>query len=78
MDEKALAPGSSTAGEEADSADEAEPGMANENANFVPTKVNPLFLMMYGNVMASGKSYSSAIGNSLPRAMRVSKLTFAT
>lgn len=30
--------------------------------DFKPTKVNPHFLMLYGHIMACGKSYQSAIG----------------
>lgn len=46
-----------------DSADEADGNnLQNEDNGFRPTKVNPLFLMLYGHIMACGKSYQSAIG----------------
>lgn len=43
--------------------EEAELGETSlSSTNFKPTKINPLFLMMYGHLMACGKAYQSAIG----------------
>ena len=43
-------------------AEEADAAMPNNASVFKPTKVNPIFLMFYGHIMACGKSYQSAIG----------------
>ena len=38
--------------------------MHDNEAGFKATKVNPYFLMLYGHIMAAGKSYHSALGES--------------
>jgi len=58
IDEKAL----KTTGTPVDGDDSpAEDADMQETGKFEPTKVNPLFLMMYAHVMSCGKSYTSAI-----------------
>ena len=55
--------GGNAAEDKDDSADEADMAMPNmAGTDFKPTKVNPHFLMLYGHIMACGKSYQSAIG----------------
>jgi general transcription factor 3C polypeptide 3 (transcription factor C subunit 4) len=44
-----------------DSGDDGDP-MHPNGSSFKPSKVNPHFLMLYGHIMACGKSYQSAIG----------------
>lgn len=57
--------GTNVADEKDDSADEGDLTMpTTAGAEFKPTKVNPHFLMLYGHIMACGKSYQSAIGES--------------
>lgn len=50
-----------------DESDEGDLNAAGEQTSFKPTKVNPHFLMLYGHMMACGKSYQSAIGKCLQR-----------
>jgi hypothetical protein len=65
FDQKAL-PSLNGAAEADDSpAEEAETALQNDSNIFKPTKVNPVFLMFYGHIMACGKSYQSAIGKVL-------------
>lgn len=59
----ALPNAGTAAGDKDDSGDEADASTIQmTGADFKVTKVNPYFLVLYGHVMACGKSYQSAIG----------------
>ena len=45
-------------------AGEADATVQDNETGFKATKVNPYFLMLYGHIMAAGKSYHSALGES--------------
>jgi len=63
IDQKTLPNAGNAAEEKDDSGDEGDASALQMNGtDFKPTKVNPYFLMLYGHIMACGKSYQSAIG----------------
>jgi hypothetical protein len=63
IDHTTLPKAAGAADDKDDSGDEADTSAIQMNGtDFKPTKVNPHFLMLYGHIMACGKSYQSAIG----------------